>query len=100
MKKKIFVVETHNLNQYEDSVNNLLSEGWQILSTSSGIVNSEAYNFCAWFQAVMEHPGEPVATERCYTADELTEAKQWGYLWGAFAGAAASALGLFLFSQY
>jgi len=38
---------------FEEAVNALLAQGYRILSTSCGFVNSESYGFCDSWQAIL-----------------------------------------------
>lgn len=50
---KITVVERSDKDAYTSDVNNLLSEGYKILSTSCGFVNDPSYSFCTSYQAIL-----------------------------------------------
>lgn len=49
----IKVVEESKPNVFEEKVNELLKMGYKISSTSCGFVNSEAYDFCSVYQAIL-----------------------------------------------
>jgi len=51
--KTIQVIEESDSKVFEDKVNSLLMNGWEILSTSCGFVNSEQYDFCGNYQAIL-----------------------------------------------
>ena len=51
--KQIKVITSSDKSGFEEEINNLLLDKWEILSTSCGFVNSEQYDFCESFQAVM-----------------------------------------------
>ena len=50
---KIKVVESSDMNKFENEVNELLKDGYSISSTSCGFVNSENYDFCSSYQAIL-----------------------------------------------
>jgi len=50
---QIKVVEDGDINKFEVKVNDLLNDGYSILSTNCGFVNSEQYDFCSCFQAIL-----------------------------------------------
>lgn len=50
---EIKVINTHDESDFENMVNAYLKEGWKISSTSCGFVNSDAYDFCTSFQAIL-----------------------------------------------
>ncbi len=50
---KIQVIEESDSNKFEEKVNALLAIGYKILSTSCGFVNSERYDFCGSYQAIL-----------------------------------------------
>jgi len=51
---KIKVIEKSDEKEFESAVNDLLStQKWEILSTSCGFVDSEQYDFCASYQAIL-----------------------------------------------
>lgn len=49
------VVNLTDENDFEKEINRLLDLGYQISSTSCGFINSEKYDFCTSFQAVLIH---------------------------------------------
>lgn len=49
----IKVVDETEINVFETKVNELLKMGYKISSTSCGFVNSEAYDFCSVYQAIL-----------------------------------------------
>jgi len=49
----IEVVETSDPDKYKAQMNKLLAEGYRISSTSCGFVNSEQYDFCGMYQAIL-----------------------------------------------
>ena len=53
MKQEIKVYESSNESEFEAYVNAMLKDGWQISSTSCGFVNSENYDFCSSYHAVL-----------------------------------------------
>lgn len=50
---KIVTVSTSKQGYFEDTVNDYLEEGYKILSSNCGFVNSEAYDFCDNWQAIL-----------------------------------------------
>jgi len=53
---EIITVENGHGAEFEKSVNAYLKDGWEILSTSSCVLQSEAYNFGPWFIAILGLP--------------------------------------------
>jgi hypothetical protein len=53
MKQQILIIENSDAVDFENRVNVCLTEGWKISSTSCGFVNSESYNFCSSYQAIL-----------------------------------------------
>lgn len=51
--KKIMVVDESDEKQFEEQVNSLLNDGWEILSSSCGFADSEQYDFCSVYKAIM-----------------------------------------------
>ena len=49
----IKVIENNDAYDFETGVNNHLKKGYKILSTNCGFINSEQYNFCSCFQAIL-----------------------------------------------
>ncbi len=52
-QREIHIVSLSDEDAFTSEVNRLLSEGWQIHSSSCGFVNSESYDFCNSYQAIM-----------------------------------------------
>ena len=52
-KPDVFVVDESRPDVFEEKVNELLKMGYKISSTSCGFVNSEAYDFCSVYQAIL-----------------------------------------------
>lgn len=50
---KIITVSENAQSQFEYMVNGYLQDGYKILSTSCGFVNSESYDFCESWQAIL-----------------------------------------------
>ena len=50
---KIKTVNFSIESDFENYVNNCLREGYKISSTSCGFLNSESYDFCACYQAIL-----------------------------------------------
>lgn len=53
LKKHIKVVENYDKGNFTAEVNILLNKGYKILSTNCCVINSEAYDFCSCFQAIL-----------------------------------------------
>lgn len=51
--KEIKVINLSDESEFELMVNAWLKEGWKVSSTSCGFVNSEAYDFCGCYQAIL-----------------------------------------------
>lgn len=49
----IEIVSTCNKLEFKTVVEGFLREGYKILSTNIGFVNSEAYDFCDCYQAIL-----------------------------------------------
>ena len=52
-KQRIETIESNDMAEFTSQVNTYLEEGWTISSTSCGFANSEAYEFCSIYQAVL-----------------------------------------------
>lgn len=50
---KVKTINTPDENKFESKCNELLTDGWKILSTSCGFANSEKYDFCSVWQAIL-----------------------------------------------
>ena len=61
MNQEILVLEESDKGKFEFNVNVYLSEGWTISSTSCGFVNSERYDFCSTYQAILIKNSQNVA---------------------------------------
>ena len=46
------VVDVLTPTEFEKDCNELLAQGYTLSSSSSGVVNSEAYDFCSYFHAI------------------------------------------------
>ena len=51
--EKIEVVNTSDEKWFVKNINTYLKEGWEILSTHIGYGNSDAYNFCGCYMAII-----------------------------------------------
>lgn len=51
--QSIKVIEENNKINFESEVNYYLDIGYKISSTNCGFVNSEEYDFCSCYQAVL-----------------------------------------------
>ena len=52
-KQVIKAVISSDAVKFESEVNELLSDGWAIESTTCGFVNSDKYDFCDHYQAIL-----------------------------------------------
>jgi hypothetical protein len=50
---QIKVVEESDKDKFESRVNEMLNNGYRILSTNCGFANSEQYDFCSSYQAIL-----------------------------------------------
>lgn len=50
----IRVVEFNDKDKFEAEVNDLLNDGWKLISTNCGFANSEEYDFCSVYQAILK----------------------------------------------
>lgn len=57
LKKHIKIVENCDKGNFTAEVNILLNKGYKILSTNCCVINSEAYDFCSCFQAILLKEG-------------------------------------------
>lgn len=53
MSQEVKVLNITDETEFETNINSYLKEGWKISSTSCGFINSEAYDFCTSFQAIL-----------------------------------------------
>lgn len=53
MQTDIKIIETNSANEFKTDVEDLLNKGYKILSTNITVINSEAYDFCSCYQAMM-----------------------------------------------
>lgn len=51
--KEMVVVELTDSQKFEDVCNGYLSDGYIVSSTSCGFANSEKYDFCSCYHAVL-----------------------------------------------
>lgn len=51
--QSIKVIEENNKINFESEVNYYLDIGYKISSTNCGFVNSEVYDFCSCYQAIL-----------------------------------------------
>jgi hypothetical protein len=51
--QQIKVIESADCDEFERDVNDLLSNGYRVLSSNCGFVNSEKYDFCSSYQAIL-----------------------------------------------
>lgn len=58
LKKYIKIVENCDKGNFTAEVNILLNKGYKILSTNCCVINSEAYDFCSCFQAILLKEGD------------------------------------------
>ena len=52
-KRQIKVLNMTDEIEFERVVNGYLLEGWEVLSTSCGFINSENYDFFFFFQSIL-----------------------------------------------
>lgn len=53
MKSEIKVIENSDLVKFESEVQIYLDQGFKINSSSCGFVQSESYDFCSCYQAIL-----------------------------------------------
>lgn len=58
--QEITVVTESNSLEFQEQVNDLLGQGWQIISTSSGVINAEQYDYPLYFNAIMGLPFDEI----------------------------------------
>lgn len=51
--QSIKVIDSSDIDEFEKDINELLVKGFKISSTSCGFVNSEIYDFCHCYQAIL-----------------------------------------------
>ncbi len=51
--KAIKIIDTTNAEDFETKVNEYLEQGYKIISSNIGFVNSDKYDFCSCYQAMM-----------------------------------------------
>jgi len=56
MYKEVVTISRSDEDQFTKDINELLDLGWQVLSTSCGFVDSEKYDFCGSYQAILGLP--------------------------------------------
>ena len=64
--QQIKTVNITDENAFEKEVNNLLHKGWRVSSTACGFCNSESYDFCTSFQAVLVREVEVKSSDEDY----------------------------------
>jgi len=47
------VIESTDVSEFKNNVTELLQQGYTILSSNCGFINSEQYNFCSIYQAIL-----------------------------------------------
>lgn len=57
-KPEIEVINSGDKDAFKKNVNGLLERGWKLLSVSGGFVNSEKYDFCDSFYAILIKEGQ------------------------------------------
>lgn len=50
------IVENADKDKFTNEVNGFISRGYEILSTSCSMINSEAYDFASFYQAMLLSP--------------------------------------------
>ena len=53
INQKIKVINMGDEDEFEKTVQGFLNNDWRISSTSCGFTNSEKYDFCTSFQAIL-----------------------------------------------
>jgi len=53
LSQDVQIVDTHDEDIFKDRVNALRERGYEISSTACGFTNSEDYDFCARYQAIL-----------------------------------------------
>lgn len=53
MTQEIKCIESSDCDKFQDEVNNYLLDGWKISSTYCGFVQSEQYDFCSSYHAIL-----------------------------------------------
>lgn len=53
MSKDIKIIDTGNKDQFEIDVKELLLQGYKIISSNIGFVNSDLYDYCSCYQAML-----------------------------------------------
>lgn len=51
--EKIKVINITDEDEFEREINKWLLQGYKVSSSSCGFVNSESYDFCTSFQAIL-----------------------------------------------
>ena len=51
-RSKLKVVESHDAGIFERECNALMNNGYIIHSSKCGVIDSEEYNYCSWYQAI------------------------------------------------
>ena len=51
--QNIKAIEHSDPNKFENEINQLLQDDYKILSTSCGFANSEQYDFCSFYHAIL-----------------------------------------------
>jgi len=54
--EEVLVVNNSDLNIFKVKVDKLLKNGWVLLSTNVGFLNSADFNFMDWHQAILGRP--------------------------------------------
>ena len=55
-KPSVLVVDYAELNQFQAACEDLVKKGYKVNSSNCGFLNSEAYSFCASYQAIFVLP--------------------------------------------
>jgi hypothetical protein len=51
--EQIKIIDSDSVTNFEEEVNGLLEEGWELSSSSCGFINSEEYSFKDFYQAIL-----------------------------------------------
>lgn len=62
---RIKIVEDNDKDEFEEKVNVLLNTGYTILSSNCSMINSEAYDFANYYQAML------LTEEKTFTRKEI-----------------------------
>lgn len=52
--EQIKVIDDSDQKRFEKTVNELLKDSWKLVTASCGFINSEQYDFCDYYQAILK----------------------------------------------